>query len=198
MESWKQNKAVFWVTALPGIVWLLLFFLIPLALITSPVLAQDNTAEATGDGEELVFIMDLFADLQPRSITENRELCGYIGYNRLGELRATRVMTGDEATCQLPNWPIKLTVVASFHTHSTFSPEYDSEVPSTTDVESDESAGIDGYVATPGGRLWYIDGRRGVATQVCGLGCMGQDPNFIPGDSGPIAQSYTLQQLRRR
>ena len=33
MENWKQNKAVFWVTALPGVVWLLLFFLIPLALI---------------------------------------------------------------------------------------------------------------------------------------------------------------------
>ena len=33
MENWKQNKAVFWVTALPGIVWLLLFFLIPLTLI---------------------------------------------------------------------------------------------------------------------------------------------------------------------
>jgi spermidine/putrescine transport system permease protein len=33
VENWKENRVVFWVTALPGVVWLMLFFLIPLALI---------------------------------------------------------------------------------------------------------------------------------------------------------------------
>ncbi len=33
MENWKENRVVFWVTALPGIFWLTVFFLIPLALI---------------------------------------------------------------------------------------------------------------------------------------------------------------------
>jgi spermidine/putrescine transport system permease protein len=33
LENWKENRIVFWVTALPGIFWLTVFFLIPLALI---------------------------------------------------------------------------------------------------------------------------------------------------------------------
>lgn len=33
MESWKSNKAVFWVLSLPGTFWLVVFFLAPLALI---------------------------------------------------------------------------------------------------------------------------------------------------------------------
>ena len=33
MEDWKKNIGVFWTTALPGVLWLSIFFLIPLALI---------------------------------------------------------------------------------------------------------------------------------------------------------------------
>jgi len=33
MESWRRNPAVFWVIGLPPTVWLLLFFLVPLALV---------------------------------------------------------------------------------------------------------------------------------------------------------------------
>ena len=33
MESWKENRFVFWVMALPGTFWLTVFFIIPLALI---------------------------------------------------------------------------------------------------------------------------------------------------------------------
>jgi spermidine/putrescine transport system permease protein len=33
MESWKQNRFVFWVFAIPGTVWLAVFFLAPLAII---------------------------------------------------------------------------------------------------------------------------------------------------------------------
>lgn len=33
MENWKQNKLVFWLMALPGTFWLVVFFLIPLGLI---------------------------------------------------------------------------------------------------------------------------------------------------------------------
>ena len=181
-----------------GILGCMLKFLLPLALIASPAIAQDNTGESTGDGEELAFIMDLFAELQPRSVTENRELCGYIGYNRLGELRATRIMEGDEASCLLPNWPIKLTVIASFHTHSTFSRDYDSEVPSVIDIETDESSGIDGYVATPGGRLWYVDTDTMTVSQICGIGCLPQDPAFLAAADGAVRASYTYRGLQKR
>ncbi len=33
MENWKDNRLVFWVTALPGVFWLFVFFLVPLTLI---------------------------------------------------------------------------------------------------------------------------------------------------------------------
>ena len=33
MESWKKNRAVFWILALPGTFWLVVFFLIPLGII---------------------------------------------------------------------------------------------------------------------------------------------------------------------
>ena len=55
-----------------------------------------------------------------------------------------------------------------------------------------------GFVATPGGRLWMIDGERGVANLVCGLSCLPADQNFEPGVFGPIAKHYTLEQLFAR
>ena len=33
MDSWKQNRFVFWILALPGTFWLVVFFLIPLGII---------------------------------------------------------------------------------------------------------------------------------------------------------------------
>ena len=33
MESWKDNRQVFWILALPGTFWLLCFFLLPLGII---------------------------------------------------------------------------------------------------------------------------------------------------------------------
>lgn len=33
MESWKENRAVFWILSIPGSLWLLLFFIIPLGII---------------------------------------------------------------------------------------------------------------------------------------------------------------------
>ena len=47
-------------------------FLLPLALIAGPAVTQGDTAESAGNGEELAFIIDLFAELQLRSVTENR------------------------------------------------------------------------------------------------------------------------------
>jgi len=58
--------------------------------------------------------------------------------------------------------------------------------------------GVDGYVATPGGRLWFIDGQSGRARQICGLGCLTQDPDFKPEIYGPIKQSYTLGEIEQR
>ena len=86
-------------------------------------------------------------------------------------------------------------ITASYHTHGGFSPDYSSELPSGTDMEGDEDEGIDGWVATPGGRLWYIDTTDMVTFQIFGIGCLPSDPEFIAGDSGIIEQSYSYDDL---
>ena len=53
-----------------------------------------------------------------------------------------------------------------------------------------------GIERTPGGRLWYIDSRAMIAVQLCGRGCLPQDPNFHAGDDGEIAKRYTIGALR--
>ena len=73
--------------------------------------------------------------------------------------------------------------------------DYNSEVPSGADMEGDEAEGIDGWVGTPGGRLWYIDTTDMITRQICGIGCIPSDPDFVRGDSGLIEQSYSYDEL---
>ncbi len=170
-----------------------------LGVLTAMILPVVAGAAMAQDGAELRAAQAALLQLQPRSFAENLEYCGYVGRMPDGRLTATEVTRGDAWGCLSRGDESRFVdIVASFHTHAGFDRSADSEVPSADDVIGDLNEGVNGYIATPGGRLWYIDGRRGVATQVCGLGCMGQDPRFIPGDAGPIASRYTLQELQRR
>lgn len=167
-----------------------------LAILLAPFNGEDGGQAYAQDASELAVARGVLMQLQPRSFAENLEYCGYIGRMGDGRLAATEVTRGDEWGCLSRGDESRFVeVVASFHTHAAFDRAADSEVPSTDDVRGDMAERVNGYVATPGGRLWYIDWRQGVATLVCGLGCMGQDPNFIPGDAGPIAQRYSLRDL---
>lgn len=161
-----------------------------LALIVcavSPALAQS--------AEENALIRRVFAELQPISIRENVEYCGYVGFSADGRLIASRATRGDEGSC-LADDPRDIEVItASYHTHGSYSPDYYNEVPSGDDMEGDEEEGIDGWVATPGGRLWYIDTEDMIARQVCGIGCLASDPRFVAGDMGHIEQSYSYGEL---
>ena len=65
-------------------------------------------------------------------------------------------------------------------------------------MEADEDEGIDGYVATPGGRLWYIDTEDMIATQICGLNCLPRDGRFVKGADGRVERSYTYEELIQR
>ncbi len=153
----------------------------------TPALAQD-TAEVT-------LIKSIFETLNPLSIAENREYCGYIGLDDAGNLVASDPTPGDDASC-LSDDPVEITVItASYHTHGGYAEDYASELPSADDYEGDEAEGIDGYVATPGGRLWYIDTLDETVSQICGLGCLPSDPNFVPGDLGIIQESYTYDEF---
>lgn len=157
-----------------------------------------ETGEATGTGAELDFMLAIFAEIQPRSISENKEICGYVGHDIRGNLVRTRHVVGEEATCLLPPWPDKMQVIASYHTHSTYSPNYDSEVPSQQDMETDQSSDIDGYVATPGGRVWFVDSDTMTTGQICGVGCVYQDPDFRPEPAGTVKQVYSYEGLGKR
>lgn len=147
------------------------------------------------DNAEVAMVKGIFARLQPISISENVEYCGYVGFDDMGDLAFSQPARGDEGSCG-PEDPENLAVItASYHTHGGHSVDYFNEVPSGEDMEGDEEEGIDGYVATPGGRLWYIDSSDMVATQLCGIGCLPADPLFRVGENGLIKQSYTYDDL---
>lgn len=140
----------------------------------------------------------LFAKLQPLSIRHDREYCGYIGYDAKGTLRATEPFPGDASSCQ-PRDAVELfNTVASYHTHAAFAAGYYNEIPSQQDVDSDSEQGMDGYVATPGGRLWFVDGADLSVRQICPVNCLPADPDFIYADDGPIAKFYTYDRLLQR
>lgn len=152
-------------------------------------------AVSAQSAEEEALVREIFAGLNPVSIAENIEYCGYVGFDVAGRLVASDPTPGDEASC-LADDPVEIDLItASYHTHGAFSTDYANELPSGTDMEGDEAEGIDGWVATPGGRLWYIDTTDMVTFQICGIGCLPADPEFIAGDFGPIAEDYFYEEL---
>jgi hypothetical protein len=149
------------------------------------------------ESAEVRLVKQVMAQALPLSFKANREYCGYIGYDRNGTLKSSRVTRGKRDECE-PRWPNNLDVVASWHTHAAYDVEAYSEDPSVTDIEADEDEGVDGYVGTPGGRLWYVDTQDMVVSQLCGLKCLVSDSRFRKGAEGKIAQSYTYRQLLQR
>ena len=137
--------------------------------------------------------------LQPRSFSDDLELCGIIFETDERELGVSRPTSGDQASCDISYFDEPgMVPVASFHTHGKHSRQYDGEVPSLIDIQSDVASGMDGYIATPGGRLWHIDHANAVARMVCGPGCLTQDPDYQPCSGDFIEDSYTIEELQRR
>ena len=154
---------------------------------------------ATAQDAALVnFARAALADLQARSFGDNREYCGRIGIDGEGRLVASRTRKGRRDGCTPRQLPRGARALASFHTHAAFDPAADSEVPSPQDLDSDMAEGIDGFVATPGGRLWFNDGARGETRLICGPFCLPADPAYREGVWGPIAPGYTLDGLAAR
>jgi len=143
---------------------------------------------------ELSYVKSVLSQLQDRSFKENREYCGYLGRDSAGKIKSSVAYKGRTDSCDA-RFPEDLDVFASFHTHGGFLEDASSEVPSVNDMEADEEEGVDGYVSTPGGRLWYIDTTDMITSQVCGLGCLKRDPKFVEGADGRVLQSYTYEEL---
>jgi hypothetical protein len=153
--------------------------------------------EATASGDELAFVSNVLADLQFRSFANGREHCGYLGVDAQGRWMTSPISVGEEASCPLPSLPRGMRVVASLHTHSTYSPLYASEWPTTQDVATDRASNIDGYISTPGGRLWHVDTDTMTVRQLCGPGCLPQDPNYVSDEDGPLRPVMTYAMLQQ-
>ncbi len=142
-------------------------------------------------------MIGLFRDLQLLSFDRRKEYCGFVGYDAETHLTATEPLPGDHDSCPL-DWPRNMDVIASYHTHGAFHFAYHNELPSDIDMLTGQSLGVDGWIATPGGRLWYINSERMIAKQVCGIGCLPVAPNFYKSQAGDIAKIYTHEELVER
>lgn len=135
-------------------------------------------------------------DVQTRSIANNKEYCGVIFEDPQGNLSTSKIYEGDHEACEF-DWGVPLGnhVVASFHTHAGYDPQYDSELPSMIDMGNDIDARIDGFIATPAGRIWHIDWKSETASQLCGVNCIGSDPDYTPDHQLPVKKRYSVDEL---
>ena len=159
---------------------------------TVPLIAQDRALLDAARGT-----LDA---IQNSSFKANREYCGLLGQNESGQIVATRPRKGRRDSCTPRNFlSDDITPIASYHTHGAYDPDADAEVPSLGDLEADTDEGLAyGFVSSPGGRFWVIDTARAEVRQVCGLGCLKVDPDFVAGDHGQIAARYSARELAER
>ncbi len=147
---------------------------------------------------EQTLARSLLRDMQARSIRESREFCGMIGIDASGRYVVGPISRGTAARCTFRRPRTAERIVASFHTHGAYLAGYDNEVPSIIDLESERSQGLRGYVATPGGRFWLVDGVRSQVSLICGPKCLPWDPRFDDGELERIRKSYSRDQLFER
>ncbi|MEP1535324.1 MAG: DUF4329 domain-containing protein [Paracoccaceae bacterium] len=152
------------------------------------------------NAQEMAAAKQLLSDLQERSIKNNREYCGLLLRRNNGTLFSSRTFRGTKAKCRYRRIPRGAEVVASYHTHGAYLPGFDNEIPSISDLQFDMDWEIDGYVTTPGGRFWYVDGRRARVDLICGRKCVPSDPNYRDDSRryGKIRTGYTLRALSER
>ena len=144
------------------------------------------------------FARNFLNTIQAASIRDRAEYCGYIFMNAAGQLEATLPRRGTFASCEMPAPERGRGIIASYHTHGAFDQGYDNEVPSTLDLLSDFQFGMDGYVSTPGGRVWLVDVQTRTTRQLCGRGCVISDPQYRDTGDASIRPVYTLQSLQQR
>jgi len=148
--------------------------------------------------EEIGFVINFFNELQPVSISQNREYCGYFAINENDDFIATPPTKGDTDSCLANEPPRDMYIIASYHTHGAFGIDFDSELPSSNDLDADIAEEMDGYIATPGGRIWFNDAMEEITVLLCGRNCTVSDSKYVADTEYPVNGSYTLQQLRQR
>lgn len=165
---------------------------VPKAIAVQPEQTTPDIAEANA------FAIQFLDRIQAQSIADRREYCGYFFRDAAGQIKATPPRRGTFASCSMPVPTRGSGIFASYHTHGAYGPQYDNEVPSATDLLSDFQLGVDGYVSTPGGRVWRVSNAAQETRQICGLGCVTRDPGFVPRNEGNVRQRYTVATLQQR
>ncbi|MEM6476588.1 MAG: DUF4329 domain-containing protein [Pseudomonadota bacterium] len=160
---------------------------------------REYIAPISSQKEIQAFAKEQLESLQERSFATSVEYCGMILEDTEGNLSASDITKGEEASCGYSyEWPAGQNPVASFHTHGGYDVEYDNETPSLTDLEQEITDRMDGYISTPGGRFWHIDWQAERAVQVCEVACLTQDEKFVPCEGYPPAQEYNAETLNAR
>lgn len=160
-------------------------------LVIAMICAQPLVAQ---EAEELLIARRVLSDLQAKSFAKRREYCGYIGYDETGVMVASPAVAGTSDSCTAP-FPRNVAVTASYHTHGDYDHGYFNELPSDVDMAGDKQFYMNGYVSTPGGRLWFIDSQEMVTHQVCGVACLPVSDGFRKGARDDIAARYTFEAL---
>lgn len=167
----------------------------PQKQVTTPVLQSSGPPTQLQKDAFAVAFLDT---IQAQSIAERREFCGFLFVDTNGIVRASPPVRGTFAACNMPAPTRRSGAFASYHTHGAYGPQFDNEVPSVTDLESDFRLGLDGYVSTPGGRVWRVNHLSRDTVQLCGLGCVTSDPDFVPRNESGVFARYSLVQLALR
>jgi len=145
-----------------------------------------------------IFVLNFFDQIQQRSFDNGVEYCGLIGYDENDQLVATPPAKGTADACQPDEDPEGLEIIANYHTHGSATHDADTEVASIDDLKADINEQTDGYIATPGGRVWFNDSEKEVSLLLCGVGCVKSDPRFKECQAFMPAESYTLDSLKSR
>ncbi len=136
--------------------------------------------------------------VQQISFDNGVEYCGTV-YELDGVILSTPATKGKADSCDSDDdLDDAATILASYHTHGSYSQDADTEVPSVDDLKGDIEEKVKGYISTPGGRVWRIDGSEENAIMLCGPGCILSDPNFEECEALPPEEDYTLPKLMKR
>lgn len=170
-----------------------LLFWFAFASLLANAQSSDNSPDDL-DG----FALALLNNVQILSFRNDVEYCGLLGYDSSGNFTATPPRPGSRFECTPKDEAPVVEVLASYHTHAGYHQDADSEAPSVRDLKADFDEGIEGYIGTPGGRVWLnlVDER--ISVLLCGPDCVAQAPGFKECPAFMPAQEYTIEELEER
>ena len=114
-------------------------------------------------------VLNVLESINPTSIKESREYCGWICKTKSGKYKATKPKKGDLDGCMLPDKPENAT--DWYHTHGDADPDYDHENFSDAspgdpngDIPASKYYERDGWLGTPWGVVKKYEFKTGKIT----------------------------------